>query len=150
MPTSSRTRRRGRWEAEARKHRRAWSGSGLTRVAYAGEAGLAPSTFSRWLRNLDRRENGDAAVSEPERRSGVGSAARPQDVAAEPARPARGRLLAVQVAPWDEGEMAAASSASTSGRPVEIALPSGICIRYPAGVGHDELSVLIGLLAREC
>jgi hypothetical protein len=81
---------------------------------------------------------------------GIEPAGRAQDVAAEQVRPARARLLAVQLAPWGEGEIAAASSASTSGRPVEIALPSGICIRYPAGVGHEELSMLVGLLEREC
>ena len=150
MPTRSRTRRKGRWEAEARRHRRAWSASGLTRVSYASEAGLAPSTFSRWLRNLERRESGDAAASETEGPLGIEPAGRAQDVAAEQVRPARARLLAVQLAPWGEGEIAAASSASTSGRPVEIALPSGICIRYPAGVGHEELSMLVGLLEREC
>jgi len=81
---------------------------------------------------------------------GIGLAGRAQDVAAELVRPARARFLAVQVAPLGEGEIAAASSASTSGGPVEIALPSGICIRYPAGVGREELSMLVGLLGREC
>jgi hypothetical protein len=150
VPTSSRTRRKGRWEAEARRHRRTWNASGLTRVAYASEAGLAPSTFSRWLRNLDRRESDDAAVSESEGPTSIGAAGRAQDVAAEPVRRGRARLLAVRVGPCGEGEYLPASPASTSGRPVEIALPSGICIRYPAGVGREELSMLVGLLEREC
>jgi hypothetical protein len=34
--------------------------------------------------------------------------------------------------------------------PVEIALPSGIRIRYPGGVGYEALSLLVGLLEREC
>jgi hypothetical protein len=54
------------------------------------------------------------------------------------------------VASCGEDEYSLASAASTSGRPVEIALPSGICIRYPAGVGREELSMLVGLLEREC
>lgn len=147
MPTRPRTRRKGRWEAEARRHRRVWSASGLTRLAYASEAGLAASTFSRWLRNLDRREGDVAAFSESEGPTGIRLAGRSQDVAGELVRPVRARLLAVQVAPSGESEIGAAS---TGGRPVEIALPSGICIRYPGGVGREELSMLVGLLEREC
>lgn len=150
MPTRPRTRRKGRWEAEARRHRRAWNGSGLTRLAYASEAGLAPSTFSRWLRNLDRRESDVSTFSDSEGPTGIGPARRAQDVVAEAVRPARARFLAVRVAPCGEGEIVAASPASTNGRPVEIALPSGICIRYSAGVGREELSMLVGLLEREC
>lgn len=37
---------------------------------------------------------------------------------------------------------------SKTAHPVDVALPSGI--RYPAGVGSEELSILPGLLQREC
>lgn len=153
MPTARRTRPRGAWKSEARKHRRAWRKSGQTRVAYARNAGLAPSTFSRWLRNLDRLEGEGAAISVTTGSAGIAPAGRSREVATALASPARARLLEVQVAPWGEcetGAAVAAAAVSTNDPPVEIALPSGIRIRYPTGVRSEALSALVGLLGREC
>ena len=151
MPTRRQKGRNGRWAAEAREHRLAWVESGLTRLGYAEKVGLAPSTFSRWLRNLKTHEEGsggDAAAGERRK-------ARPAKVgkvvAGDSVRPPRARLVAVQVAaPETEDEEAAGVETANTACPVEIALPSGIRIRYPAGVGGEELSRLVGLLEREC
>ncbi len=74
-----------------------------------------------------------------------------QGVAAKAVKTAGARLLAVQVGAAVEDEIGGGMSAArTTGRPVEIALPSGIRIRYPAGVGREELSRLVILLEKEC
>ena len=59
--------------------------------------------------------------------------------------------MAVQVAaPPVEENGGFGEKASKAACPVEVALPSGIRIRYPAGVGYEALSLLVGLLEREC
>jgi hypothetical protein len=151
VPTRREKGRNGRWAAEALEHRQAWGESGLTRLAYAEKAGLAASTFSRWLRNLKRREGEGAADSGAEERLAARSLKAPKTVATEAVKPCGARLVAVQVAASaveDDGVHGTETSKAAS--PVEIALPSGIRIRYPAGVGYDELSKLVGVLEREC
>ena len=152
MPTGPRSRRRSRWEAEAGERRRAWEESGLTRVAYARKTGLAPSTFSRWMRKLKESEREGTTESGASEGQPVPSQARGKPgLAARAVKTAGARLLAVEVGAAVEDELGGGtSSAATPGRPVEIALPSGIRIRYPGGVGREELSKLVILLEKEC
>ena len=151
MPTRREKGRNGRWAAEAREHRLAWLESGLTRLGYAEKAGLAPSTFSRWLRNLKGLEEGAGADAGAGERATTRPAKAGKVVAGDSVRPSRARLVAVQVAgPAVEDDGGSGVETSKTACPVEIALPSGIRIRYPGGVGHEALSLLVGLLEREC
>jgi hypothetical protein len=150
VPTKRRRRWQSRWEARSREHREAWKESGLTRVAYAEKAGLTASTFSRWLRNLKGREEEDSDGVRGERRTARPVKA-PKADTTEGVRPARAHLVAVEVATpmVEEDDFSGGEGAKAAG-PVEIALPSGIRIRYPGGVKYEELSRLVGLLEREC
>jgi hypothetical protein len=128
-----------------------WGESGLTRLGYARKAGLAPSTFSRWLRNLKKLEGGSGADA----RAGEGPTTRPAKagkvVEGDSGRRSPARLVAVQVAARAVEENGVfGEKPSKEACPVELALPSGIRIRYPGGVGYEELSMLVGLLGREC
>ena len=72
-------------------------------------------------------------------------------VVGDSGRPSPARLVAVQAAaPAVEESGGFGEKTSKAACPVEVALPSGIRIRYPAGVGYEELSMLVGLLEREC
>ena len=140
-----------RWAAEAQEHRLAWSESGLTRLGYARKAGLAPSTFSRWLRDLKKLEEGSGADARAGGRATTRPAKAGKVVVGDSGRPSPARLVAVRVAtPAVEDDEGSGAETLSTACPVEIALPSGIRIRYPAGVGHEELSMLVGLLEREC
>ena len=126
----------------------------MTRLGYAAKAGLAPSTFSRWLRNLKRLENGSGGDAGAGERPKTRPAKAGKVVAGDSVRPSRARLVAVQVAApaveSDGGDGGSEVETLKAARPVEIALPSGIRIRYPGGVGYEELSMLVILLEREC
>ena len=151
MPTRREKGRNGRWAAEAREHRLAWVESGLTRLGYAEKVGLAASTFSRWLRNLKRLEEGTGADARVEERPKTRPAKAGKVVAGDSVRPSGVRLVAVQMAaPAVEDDGGSGVETLKTACPVEIALPSGMRIRYPAGVGYEELSMLVGLLEREC
>lgn len=151
MPTRREKGRNGQGAAEAREHRQAWKESGLTRQAYAEEAGLATSTFSRWLRKLEKGVEASVAAGRAGAKPAVTRGRGPGTGGTDRAKPIGARLVAVQVAPAriEVGADACAENKKTV-RPVEIALPSGIRIRYPAGVGCEELSELVVLLEREC
>jgi hypothetical protein len=151
VPTRREKGRNGRWAAEAQEHRLAWGESGLTRLGYARKAGLAPSTLSRWLRNLKKLEEGSGADARAGGRATTRPAKAGEVVVGDSGRPSAARLVAVQVAaPAVEENGGFGEKTSKAACPVELALPSGIRIRYPGGVGYEELSMLVGLLEREC
>ena len=151
MPTRREKGRNGLWAGEAQEHRLAWGKSGLTRLGYAEKAGLAPSTFSRWRRNLKRHEEGSGADARPGERATTRPAKAGKVVVGDSGRRSPARLVAVQVAaPAIEDDEGSGAETLSTACPVEIALPSGLRIRYPAGVRYEELSLLVGLLEREC
>ena len=153
MPKVGGNKRKELW-IKARAHRDKWRKSGRSRWEYAEKAGLAPSTFSRWLRKLE------GSLSDPSHATTVPMAAASGRQEALSVSTPRPRLLAVHVVPSlaiggekrfggtcgsEDG-----TKASSRDRPVEIDLPGGVRIRYPEGVSVPDLVALVSLLERRC
>jgi hypothetical protein len=153
VPKTSGTKRTELWK-RVRTHRDKWRKSGQSRWEYAEKAGLAPSTFSRWLRKLDEESSDPSHPTTVPKAAVSGRREAPRVTRPEPG------LLAVHVVPSfviDGHERRGRTNGTESGtevspreRPVEIELPGGVRIRYPAGASPTDLVALVNLLEGRC
>jgi hypothetical protein len=97
-----------------------WRRSGLSVRAFCEWHALSEPSFYAWRRELAKRDR--EAASNRARRSG---------------RPGRPRILAAPFLPVQV--VADVAQDSEAGRCVEVQLPSGVCLRVPAGFDRQTL-----------